>query len=108
MILIAKYFDRDSYILVTSSLFLGPFVDGEFQRARISSIHRNKQPYRAVYAGHSASVVLDMEFDDLIRKGMVLLCPMAKPEATFHFSVSFSKAFFKFGLSLLVLLILAF
>ncbi|KAK2716968.1 hypothetical protein QYM36_007197 [Artemia franciscana] len=71
-----------------SELLVGPFVDGEFQRARISSIHRNKQPYRAVYAGHSASVVLDMEFDDLIRKGMVLLCPMAKPEATFHFSAT--------------------
>ena len=29
-----------------------------------------------------------MEFDDLMRKGMVLLYPMAKPEATFRFSAT--------------------
>jgi len=57
-----------------------------FVQVRVNSLRRYKTSCRVVKASQSASVGLNIQLPCL-RKGMVLVSPQLKPQATFYFQV---------------------
>lgn len=56
-------------------LMLGPMLDGDFHKATVKTVHRNRLPCRLIQAGQSATVALLNIERESLRKGMVLVSP---------------------------------
>ncbi|OWF43546.1 GTP-binding protein 2-like [Mizuhopecten yessoensis] len=56
-------------------LQLGPVEGGEFRKAVVKTVHRNRMPCRFIQAGQTATVALANVEREQLRKGMVLVSP---------------------------------
>lgn len=81
--LLTKGLIRESDVLLA-----GPDHTGKFQRVRVASLHWNRVACSVVRAGESATLALDVERPQAIRKGTVLCAPSAKPVAGRLFQVN--------------------
>ena len=69
-------------------LVMGPFESGEFIPVKLHTLHRHRVPYRIVRAGQTAAANigrLKKDFNEKIRKGMVLVSAKENPKACFEF-----------------------
>jgi len=67
------------------TLLLGPDGNGNFIPVQIKSVHSKRVPVKQVIAGQSAGFALKKIKRSMIRKGMVLVDPVEKPQATWTF-----------------------
>ncbi|KJH43078.1 elongation factor Tu GTP binding domain protein [Dictyocaulus viviparus] len=69
------------------TVLVGPYKDGSFEKANISSIRRSRQPVQSVLPGEAVSIALDRRFKPLLplRRGMVLMGASAKPSSCHRF-----------------------
>eukprot|EP00042_Codosiga_hollandica_P051588 m.636482 g.636482 ORF g.636482 m.636482 type:complete len:627 (+) comp58310_c0_seq9:184-2064(+) len=72
-------------IRVNDTLLLGPDQAGRFQSVTIKSIYRRRTPAMEVRGGQTASFALKKIRRKDLRKGMVLVSPALKPQATWEF-----------------------
>ena len=72
-------------IRLNDVLCLGPDSLGHFVNVAIRSIHRKRMPVREVRSGQTASFSLKKIKRSDIRKGMVMVSPVLKPQAFWEF-----------------------
>lgn len=68
-------------------LLAGPDHAGDFQSVRVMSLQRNRVACRMVRAGESATLALQVQRPQAIRRGTVLCVPSGKPIAGRLFQV---------------------
>lgn len=73
------------YVKLNDTLLLGPDPLGQFQPMVIKSIHRKRMPVKEVKGGQTASFALKKIKRSSIRKGMVMVSPLLKPQACWEF-----------------------
>mmetsp|Transcript_44786 Transcript_44786/g.112902 ORF Transcript_44786/g.112902 Transcript_44786/m.112902 type:complete len:659 (+) Transcript_44786:76-2052(+) len=66
-------------------MLMGPDGNGRFRMVQIKSIHKRRQPVKSVAPGDSAGLCLKKVKRSMIRKGMVLVHPDARPTASWSF-----------------------
>lgn len=72
-------------IKVNDVLCLGPDSLGHFVNVAVKSIHRKRMPVQEVRSGQTASFALKKIKRADIRKGMVMVSPVLKPQAYWEF-----------------------
>ncbi|KAN0050316.1 hypothetical protein ACTA71_003433 [Dictyostelium dimigraforme] len=72
-------------ITAGETLLIGPDDSGNFIQTQVKSIHTKRLPVKHVKAGQTASLALKRIKKEQIRKGMVIIHPSAKPQATREF-----------------------
>lgn len=70
---------------MNDTLLLGPDGHGEFTPVSIKGIHRRRMPTGEARGGQTASLALKKVKRSAIRKGMVLVSPLAEPKAVWEF-----------------------
>ncbi|XP_072022413.1 GTP-binding protein 1-like [Amphiura filiformis] len=73
-------------ITINDTVLLGPDTQGTFMPVIVKSIHRKRMPVKFVKGGQTASFALKKQIKrSHIRKGMVMVSPSVKPEASWEF-----------------------
>jgi GTPase len=72
-------------ISTNSTLLLGPDAQGKFSPVRIKSVQSKRVNLKEISAGMTAGVALKKIERDVLRKGMVLVSPDLKPQASLYF-----------------------